>query len=68
MTSTRRPATPADLVIGAVVYKGNGKTPWQVVSRGYGGSLESCGLVKVGSTPRQGNASYHYSELTVQED
>lgn len=66
MTSTRRPATPADLVVGAVVYKGNGSTPWQVVQVEPSGV--SAGLVKVGSAPRRGNAAYHHSELTVQED
>lgn len=31
-TSTRRPATATDLTIGAVVYKGNGKTAYRVAA------------------------------------
>ncbi len=32
MTTTRRPATAADLTIGAIVYKGNGATAYRVVA------------------------------------
>lgn len=59
-----RPATPADLKVGATVYKGNGSAEWVVT--GVNPNGQSVGLAKATSaTKRPGNASYHYSELRV---
>lgn len=64
MDTTARTATPADLKPGAIVYKGKGRTPWRVVNVNPNG--QSVGLVKASSAAdRAGNASYHFSELTI---
>lgn len=74
--TTTRPATPADLVVGNVVYKGNGSTEWVIV--GVGGRAENEWKVLPGELPdtvslcrrgsksrRDGNAAYHYTKLRV---
>ncbi len=61
---TRRPATAADLTIGAVVFKGNGATRW-VVAGDYGN--RGVTLAKESSATRAaGNGLYFTRELTVE--
>lgn len=68
MTSTRRPATAADLTVGTVVYKGNGKVALRVssveFSAYYGETVAQ--VVKVTPTGKTNRSSLALArELTI---
>lgn len=64
-----RPATPADLHIGNIVYKGNGKTRWVITNHSIH-TKGAVGLAKETSKNKQpgNNAEYHYTELRVDDN
>jgi hypothetical protein len=50
----RRPAAPADLFIGAIVYKGNGPTAWRVWGVTADGSQASVVKATTATNPARG--------------
>jgi hypothetical protein len=69
MTNTRRPATSEDLIVGAHVFKGNGKVTykvWAVESYQVGDRVShKAQLTKVDAV-KAGKFYTHISEITVE--
>jgi hypothetical protein len=70
-TTTRRAATDADLVVGALVHKGNGPTVWRVwavwddgVARNGGGRRASVVKATTATDPTRG-CFYRAAEFTI---
>lgn len=65
--STRRPATAADLYVGALVYKGNGSTLYRVTVVGTWAGVVKAGVVKATTAKDTTRVSVYRAETYTVE-